>query len=162
MFNPRSNYSRNKQEQNAIVYCDAFGNVMHLTAADFGSEEEFRKWKSWSDENYHIEDNLEVVERKHTVPIDLVSDAALTTPGIDVVMIRSHESAEKYRQATVMIAQFKDKLTKTQFRRLCLYFIDDMCLGEIGAIEGISHQNISKSIIAAIKKVKKFFPEDQK
>lgn len=162
MFNPQSNYSRNKQEHNAIVYCDAFGDVMHLTAADFGSEEEFRKWKSWSDENYHIEDKLDVVERKHTVPIDLVSDAALTIPGIDVVMIRKYESAEKYRQATVMIAQFKDKLTKTQFRRLCLYFMDKMCTGEIGAIEGVSHQNISKSIIAAIKKIKKIFPEDQK
>jgi len=29
---------------------------------------------------------------------------------------------------------------------------------EIGAIEGISHQNISKSIGSALKKIKKLFP----
>lgn len=157
MFNRLSNYSRNKQEQNAIVYCDAFGNVINLTADDFGSEEEFRNWKSWSDENYHIEDKLEVVERIHTVPIDLVSDAALIVPGIDVVLIRQLERAEKFRQATVMIAQFKDKLTETQFRRLCLYFIDEMSIDQIGIREGVTHQAVSLTINAAIKKIKKYF-----
>ncbi len=157
MFNRLSNYSRNKQEQNAIVYCDAFGNVINLTADDFGSEEEFRNWKSWSDENYHIEDKLEVVERIHTVPIDLVSDAALIVPGIDVVLIRQLERAEQFRQATAMIAQFKDKLTETQFRRLCLYFINEMSIDQIGIREGVTHQAVSLTINAAIKKIKKYF-----
>ena len=157
MFNRLSNYSRNKQEQNAIVYCDAFGNVINLTADDFGSEEEFRNWKSWSDENYHIEDKLEVVERIHTVPIDLVSDAALIVPGIDVVLIRQLERAERFRQATEMISQFKDKLTETQFRRLCLYFINEMSIDQIGIREGVTHQAVSLTINAAIKKIKKYF-----
>ena len=157
MFNRLSNYSRNKQEQNAIVYCDAFGNVINLTADDFGSEEEFRNWKSWSDENYHIEDKLEVVERIHTVPIDLVSDAALIVPGIDVVLIRQLERAEQFRQATEMISQFKDKLTETQFRRLCLYFINEMSIDQIGIREGVTHQAVSLTINAAIKKIKKYF-----
>lgn len=157
MFNRLSNYSRNKQEQNAIVYCDAFGNVINLTADDFGSEEEFRNWKSWSDENYHIEDKLEVVERIHTVPIDLVSDAALIVPGIDVVLIRQLERAEQFRQAAAMIAQFKDKLTETQFRRLCLYFINEMSIDQIGIREGVTHQAVSLTINAAIKKIKKYF-----
>lgn len=157
MFNRLSNYSRNKQEQNAIVYCDAFGNVINLTADDFGSEEEFRNWKSWSDENYHIEDKLEVVERIHTVPIDLVSDAALIVPGIDVVLIRQLERSEQFRQAAAMIAQFKDKLTETQFRRLCLYFINEMSIDQIGIREGVTHQAVSLTINAAIKKIKKYF-----
>ena len=158
MFNRLSNYSRNKQEQNAIVYCDAFGNVINLTADDFGSEEEFRNWKSWSDENYHTEDNRDVVEGKHNMSIDDLSEAALAIPAIDVVMDRQYETSERRRRAAAKVSQIRDKLTETQFRRLWMYFVDGMTIDEIGEIEGISHQNISKSIGSAMKKIKKIFP----
>ena len=39
-----------------------------------------------------------------------------------------------------------------------MYYIDGMTVDEIGRIEGIRHQNISKSIGSAMKKIKKFFP----
>ena len=65
---------------------------------------------------------------------------------------------ENRRATTEMILKIKDKLTETQFRRLWMYFVDGMTIDEIGEIEGISHQNISKSIGSAMKKIKKFFP----
>ena len=64
MFNRKSSYALNKKDANAIVYIDANGNIIRLTHEDFASEEEFQKWKSWSDENYHTEDNRDVVEGK--------------------------------------------------------------------------------------------------
>ena len=40
-----------------------------------------------------------------------------------------------------------------------MYFVDGMTVDEIGAAKGVSHQNISKNIGAAIKKMKKLFPD---
>ena len=37
-----------------------------------------------------------------------------------------------------------------------------MTMDEIGEKEEISHQNVSKSIDAAMKKIQKFFPQAQK
>lgn len=158
MFNRKSSYALNKKDANAIVYMDANENITRLTREDFASEEEFQKWKSWSDENYHTEDNGDVVEGKHNMPIDDLSEAALAIPAIDVVMDRQHEKSERRRMASAMVSQIRDKLTETQFRRLWMYLVDGMTIDKIGKIEGISHQNISKSIGSAMKKIKKIFP----
>ena len=86
MFNRKSSYALNKKDFNAIVYIDANENIIRLTREDFSSEEEFQKWKAWSDENYHTEDNRDVVEGKHNMSIDDLSEAALAIPAIDEVM----------------------------------------------------------------------------
>ena len=65
MFNRKSIYALNKKDPDAIVYMDANEGIIRLTREDFASEEEFLKWKSWSDENYHTEDNQDVVKGKH-------------------------------------------------------------------------------------------------
>ena len=140
------------------VDMDANEVIIRLTREDFASEEEFLKWKSWSDGNYHTEDNQDVVEGKHNTSIDDLSEAALSIPAIDVVMERQHEKSERRRVASAMVSQIRDKLTETQFRRLWMYYVDGMTVDEIGRIEGIRHQNISKSIGSAMKKIKKFFP----
>ena len=36
----------------AIIYISVSGHI-RLTRADFSSEEEFLKWKAWSDADYH-------------------------------------------------------------------------------------------------------------
>lgn len=154
----RDIYALNKKDPDAIVYMDANEVIVRLTREDFASEEEFLKWKSWSDGNYHTEDNQDVVEGKHNTSIDGLSEAAFSIPAIDMVMDRKHEKAERRRVASTMVSQIRDKLTETQFRRLWMYYVDGMTVDEIGRIEGIRHQNISKSIGSAIKKIKKFFP----
>ena len=70
MFNRKSIYALNKKDPDAIVYMDANEVIVRLTREDFASEEEFLKWKSWSDGNYHTEDNQDVVEGKHNEYFD--------------------------------------------------------------------------------------------
>ena len=98
-----------------------------------------------------------MVEGKHNTSIDGLSEAAFSIPAIDVVMERQHEKAERRRVASAMVSQIRDKLTETQFRRVWMYFVDGMTVDEIGTAEGVSHQNISKSIGSAMKKIKKIF-----
>ena len=74
-------------------------------------------------------------------------------------MDRKQQRAEQRRKASDMVVQLKDKLTETQFRRLWMYCVENKTEQEIADIEGVDQQRISKSIIAAKKKIKKFFPK---
>lgn len=53
MFNRKSDYVLNRKDVTAIVYIDADKYIIRLTCEDFSSEEEFLRWKNWSDANYH-------------------------------------------------------------------------------------------------------------
>jgi DNA-binding CsgD family transcriptional regulator len=59
-----------------------------------------------------------------------------------------------------MVVKLKDKLTDKQFRRLWLYSVEGKTESEIAYIEGVDQQRISKSILAANKKIKKIFPNE--
>lgn len=159
MFNKSSIYLLNKRDPDAIVYPSATGEVIRITREDFPSKEEFLAFKKWSDENFHKEDNRDVTEDRYRVSIDSLSEAALAVPSDDVIMERRQLRAERRKAATEMVIKLKDKLTDIQFRRLWMYHVDGMTIDEIGEVEGISHQNVSKSIIAAEKKIKKFSSE---
>ena len=52
MYNKKSAYAINKRNPDAIVYTDADKNEIKLTRDDFKSEEEFLRWKAWSDAEY--------------------------------------------------------------------------------------------------------------
>lgn len=56
MYDRRSIYALNKKNPDAIVLPDADGNLICLTCADFTDEAEFRRWKRWSDQDFHAED----------------------------------------------------------------------------------------------------------
>ena len=158
MFNKTSIYALNKKDPDAIVYPTADGKTVRVTREDFPSEEEFLAFKAWSDENFRKEDNRDVVVGKHHISLDDLSEAALAVPALDAAMEKQHTRAEQRRKASELVVKLKDKLTEKQFRRLWMYFVDGMTIDEIGEIEGISHQNISKSIGSAMKKIKKIFP----
>ena len=158
MYKKNSIYSINKKYSDAIVYPFANGDEFRITREDFPTEEEFLAFKAWSDENYRKTDNYEDNTAKKTVSIDDVSESALAVPGIDVVIKRQHKQAEERRKASDMVVQIKDKLTETQFRRLWKYEVEGLTIDEIGGQEGVDHQRISKSILAAKKKIKKIFP----
>ncbi len=158
MYKKNSIYSINKKYSDAIVYPFANGDEFRITREDFPTEEEFLAFKAWSDENYRKTDNYEDNTAKKTVSIDDVSESALAVPGIDVVIKRQHKQAEERRKASDMVVQLKDKLTETQFRRLWKYEVEGLTIDEIGGQEGVDHQRISKSILAAKKKIKKIFP----
>lgn len=159
MVNKNSIYTLNKKNPDAIVYPSAIGKPIVITRDDFPSEEEFLAFKKWSDENFHEEEKLDHREANHIISADTLSEAALSVPATDVIMERQHERTEKRRMASDMVVKLKDKLTEIQFRRLWMYEVDGLTLDEIGEIEGVDHQRISKSILAAKKKIKKSFPE---
>ena len=159
MVNKNSIYALNKKDPDAIVYPSANGKLIRVTREDFPSEEEFLTFKKWSDENFHEEEKLDHREANHVLSADDLSEAALAVPAADVLMERQHERAEKRRIASNMVVKLKDKLTDTQFRRLWMYHVDGLTIDEIGEIEGISHQNVSKSILAAERKIKKISSE---
>lgn len=159
MVNKNSIYALNKRDPDAIVYPSTTGKPVRITREDFPSEEEFLAFKAWSDANFHEEEKLDHREANHILSADDLSEAALAVPAIDTVMERKHNRAEKRRQASEAVVKLKDKLTDTQFRRLWMYHIDGKTEEEIAEIEGVAQQQISKSIIAAEKKIKKFSSE---
>ena len=159
MFKKDSLYSINKKNPDAVVYKFANGEESRITRADFATEEEFLAFKAWSDEDFHIEDKREVLAGIRQVSIEDISEAAIATPAVDVVMEHQLQRSEQRRKVSEMVVQLKDKLTETQFRRLWMYCVDGKTEQQIAEIEGVDQQRISKSILAAKKKIKKFFPE---
>ncbi len=159
-FNRISIYALNKKDPDAIVYPTADGKLVRVTREDFPSEAEFLAFKAWSDENFHEEENLDHREANHSLSMDDLSEAALAVPAVDVVMEHQHQRAEQRRMTSDMVVKLKDKLTDKQFRRLWLYSVEGKTEREIAYIEGVDQQRISKSILAANKKIKKFFPNE--
>lgn len=66
MYDRRSVCALNKKKPDAIVLPDADGNLICLTCADFTDDAEFRRWKRWSDQDFHAEDKT--MWRKVTTP----------------------------------------------------------------------------------------------
>jgi len=159
-FNRISIYALNKKDPDAIVYPTADGKLVRVTREDFPSEADFLAFKAWSDENFHEEENLDHREANHSLSMDDLSEAALAVPTVDVVMEHQYQRAEKRRMTSDMVVKLKDKLTDKQFRRLWLYSVEGKTESEIAYIEGVDQQRISKSILAANKKIKKFFPNE--
>lgn len=159
MFNRKSNYALNKKDPNAIVYTDANDTIIRLTREDFSSEEEFLKWKSLSDADYHVSEKEDHIYANHTLALDELSEEAASVRAVDVCMEQAHDRAAELRHSAAKVTQIRKHLTETQFRRVWMYFVNGMTIDEIGEAEGISHQNISKSITAAVKKSKKLFPD---
>ena len=159
MFKKDSLYSINKKNPDAVVYKFANGEESRITRADFATEEEFLAFKAWSDEDLHIEDKREVLAGIRQVSIEDISEAAIATPAVDVVMEHQLQRSEQRRKVSELVVQLKDKLTEKQFRRLWMYCVDGKTEQQIAKIEGVDQQRISKSILAAKKKTKKFFPE---
>ena len=69
MHNRKSLYSRNKRNSRAIICPDVFEQDHPLTPEQFSSEEEFKFWKAWSDEDYHDWELADHTYSDHTSPL---------------------------------------------------------------------------------------------
>ena len=56
---------------------------------------------------------------------------------------------------------FFDDLIKIKFHKFLFFYADAMTVEEIADMEHIAHQNVSKSIRAAWKKIKKFLGQSE-
>ena len=160
MFNRKSSYALNKKDPNAIVYMDANEAIIRLTREDFASEEEFLKWKSLSDADYHASEKEDHVYANHTLALDELSEEAASIPAADVCMEQAHDRVAAIRRSTQKVTQIRKHLTDTQFRRMWMYFVDGMTIDEIGKVEGVSASGyFSQALTAAMQKNQKIFPE---
>ena len=122
------------------MYRDATGKIHRLTRADFDSEEDFLRWKKWSDENYHEMERKQHIEDNHTVPL---------TAEIELMPDREETGLATSMDEDSLLLLCKERLTNKQFRRYWLYRIEKLTEDEIAVREGVRQQNISKSIRAA-------------
>ena len=127
----------NVLNSDAIIYPFADGTSISLTRADFQSDEEFQKWKSWSDENYRVTENKNYTYRYHSVSTEVIRDKALSSPSLDDIYLYEEERIEKLADLLLYseaVEYIKALLTATQFRRLWLYCVEELTEEEISAI----------------------------
>ena len=152
----RNIYAMNRQDPNAIVYLDSDGSTIRLTREDFSTEEEFQKWKEWSDQQYLQESRQEknYWDRKVTIK---EFDQRQGSPADSETLLLEHEDrmAQK-RAAQIVTKDIQRLLTKNQYRRLWLYGVMHMTEEEIGRLENVSHQAVSKSLRSAMRRIRKY------
>lgn len=153
MYNRNSDHALNKRDADAIVYQDAGGNTIRLTRADFASEEEFLLWKAWSDADYHRTEKRNHHYSDHTVSFEDLFDRLSTVPSMDRKLGEEYDRQEQKRLHTEVMELLKNGLSEIQFRRLWMHHVEGRTVREIARIESISYQCVSKSILAAEKKI---------
>ena len=142
MFDRKNDVARNKKRADAIVYAGAADEVV-LTQSDFESEEEFRRWKAWSDADYKQTEKAMRRDYDHVIY------------GLEGWKIPASERMEK-QEEIINEDKLKSVLTERQYKRLHLYAVMNMTLEQIADMEHVSIQSVSRSIHAAKKKILKF------
>lgn len=135
---------------------DADGNLICLTCADFTDEEEFRRWKRWSDQDFHAEDKSDVEGSDHTTSMDMVPEAALAVPNEEALAAERQVREDQIRYAEAAVSGIRSILTGAQFYRLRQYCIEGKTESEIAEAEGVTQQAVSKSLVSALKNEKIF------
>lgn len=155
MFDTKSDYALNKKEQDAIVCKSVDGVHIRLTREDFASEEEFLRWKAWSDSDYH---DTEKVGRGFYDKCISLNDA-LDSTGLSVedILMAPVLEAERAQRKAALILEIRDSLSEKQYRRLRLYHLDGLSEKEIAQLEGVGQQRISNSLVSGAKVLKKIF-----
>ena len=74
-------------------------------------------------------------------------------------MLAPMEKAESDEHRAVLLEKVRSSLTKTQYRRLQMYYLKGMTEAEIARQEGVGQQRISNSLISGKKTVERFFQE---
>ena len=163
MFDTKSDFALNKLDQDAIVCRSVTGVHIRLTREDFASEEEFFRWKVWSDGDYYDTEKDGRGFYDNSLPLDPRVDKLGAVPSVEadiLTMLDAAEaSVEQTRRTAALIEQIKSCLTGTQYRRLWMLYAQKMNVTAIAKAEGISKASASRSISAALKNISAFFPE---
>ena len=152
----RNIYAMNRQDPNAIVYLDSDGSTIRLTREDFSTEEEFQKWKAWSDQQYLQESRQEKSYLDRKVTIKEFDQRQGTPADSEALLLEREERMAQKRAAQIVTKDIQKLLTKNQYRRLWLYGVLHMTEEEIGRLENVSHQAVSKSLRSAMRRIRKY------
>ncbi|MFG6350411.1 MAG: hypothetical protein K1W21_02055, partial [Oscillospiraceae bacterium] len=163
MFDTKSDFALNKFDQDAIVCRSVTGVHIRLTRADFASEEEFLRWKVWSDGDYYDTEKDGRDFYDNGIPLDPRVDKLGAVPSIEAGILAALDaaeaSAEQAQRTAVLMEQIKACLTETQYRRLWMFHARKMNVTAIARAEGISKASAPRAISAALKNISKFLPE---
>lgn len=155
MFDPKSDYALNKKDPEAIIHMDSTGILVKITPEDFPSVEDFQLWKAWSDENYHMTEKEGHVFYNHTTSFIDPPEQATTAQSAEEVLVNAQEERERQDLCYLLMAWMDRCLTPIQRRRLWLSCVEGLTVRQISQLEHTAHQNVSKSIRAAKKKLVK-------
>ncbi len=156
MFDRKSDYALNKKDPEAIICKSSTGVHIRLTRLDFDSQEEFERWKRWSDADYHDTEKADHVYSNHTVSVDKLVEVSITmiSPEDELMEVFSRqERDELYRR---LENGLETRLTPIQRHRLWMY-LEGATESQIAEMENVRQQSVSDCLRAAIKKLKKFF-----
>lgn len=151
MHDRKSLYSRNKRNSRAILCPDAFEQDHPLTPEQFSSEEEFRFWKTWSDEDYHNWELADHIYSDHTSPL---TEFSATEQSPEETILARIDRRESVMFAQSALQKIRGIVTEKQYRRIRMY-CKGMTYREIAEAEGVSAKNVFKSVMAGKKKISK-------
>lgn len=157
MFESKNIYVLNKKDANAIVYEDADGNIIRLTREHFSSENEFLRFKAWSDEEYHNAEKERHIYADNILSLEWLSEEAVAITSVEDAYLAQISEQERKAVCCLLMDGFNYCLTDVQRRRLWLYVVDGMTLEEIATVENVTHQSVSESILKARKKIQDYF-----
>jgi len=151
MFDSKSDFALNKLDKEAIVYKSVTGEHIRLTRADFASEDEFQLWKNLSDSDYMESENAGRGFYDYCVSLE----EAWNTTGVSAedVLFAPMLKAEQKELRTALLRQVRSVLTKTQYRRLWMYYVEAKSAYEIAEIEGASFQAVYICLARAKKTI---------
>ena len=158
MFDKKSEYALNKHDQDSIIYISVNGHI-RLTRADFSSEDEFLRWKQWSDEDYYETERRGRGYYDNGVPLDENISAAGAVASAEDEYFREQmaDEIEATRKALCQerMAKVKALLTARQYRRIWMYLAEEKSITEIAKAEGLSKASVSRSVAVALRKLRK-------
>ena len=155
MYDKNSDYALNKRSRDFIVCKSVTGEHIYLNREDFSSDEEFERWKAWSDKDYH---ETEKLNRRY-------DDRCFSLcEGMDTPLPSAEEIAINLADPNVNVQEsdIRDVLTEKQYRRMKLYYLHKMTEAEIAAVDGVGQRRISTSLALGKKKLEKIISERRK
>ena len=162
-----SDFALNKYSK-GIVYHFADG-IVEITLEAYirenpgKTEKDFHELKALSDTIYSEQDSENYRQTWKNTPISSVGDVDLgvaASPEESVVEEASQAERQNKRREAARLAL--STLTDVQRRRYLLYHVHGLTLRQIAEAEGVIHTKIHRSLIAAERKIKKFFTDRKK
>lgn len=150
MHNKYSDYVANKTDAEAIVCRSATGEDVRLTRADFESDEEFQRWKGWSDADYKQPERRDRAYNDRRLSLA----AAYFLSDRENECLSGEPNAAEQKTRDDLISHIRSLITDTQFSRLWRRFACGCELADIAAEDGVSVAAVSNSIKRAAKRIR--------
>lgn len=149
--NTYSDYAANKTDAEAIVCRSATGEDVRLTRADFESDEEFQRWKGWSDADYKQSERRDRAYNDRR--LSLAAAYFLSDREFYECLSGELKAAEQQTRDD-LVSHIRSLITDTQFSRLWRRFACGRELADIAAEDGVSVAAVSNSIKRAAKRIR--------